>query len=284
LRRQNFLRKKNKFKDIFLKHKLFIFDLDGVIYLGKKLIPNAKETISYLRKKGKKIYFLTNNSSRTRKEYKNILEVLGIHSDEEDFITSSVCMRFYLQSVLKNKEKILLLGARGLKEEIKKLKANVFLLNGKVYEDYNKEKKFDYLVVGVDRKFNFKKLRDCQWAILQGAKSTNKDLTFPTEKGILPGAGCFIKAIESSTNRRAKVIGKPNPYPINLILKKEKKFKRKETIIIGDRWETDIICGKKAKIKTLLVLTGITKKEDLKKIPKKFYPDYVIPDICINAK
>lgn len=273
-------------KNIFSKFNLFIFDLDGVIYIGKKAIADAKKTIDFLFKKNKKIIFLTNNSACSRTQYvERLKKINNIKTTEENFMTSAYATKLYLQPKVNLQSKILVLGEEGIFAELKSLPAKVIKADGKVYEDYYFKDKnlpvFDFLVVGVNWNFNYKILRDAQWAILKGAKfiATNIDATFPAEKGILPGGGCISAAIKIATGKKPFLIGKPNPYTLKLICQ-QKKISPEKILMIGDRYETDIIAGRRANIKTALVLSGITKKEELKKFPKNKQPNFVLNNLA----
>lgn len=272
-------------KNNFSKFDLFVFDLDGVIYIGKKAIADAKKTIDFLFNKNKKVIFLTNNSAHSRAMYvERLKNINNIKTTEENFMTSAYATKLYLQKKVNAKSKILVLGEEGIFEELKSLPAKVVKANGKIYEGYYFHDKnlptFNFLVAGVNWNFNYKILRDAQWAILKGAKfiATNIDATFPAEKGILPGGGCISSAITTAVGEKPFLIGKPNPYTLKLICQ-QNKISSEKILMIGDRYETDIVAGIRAKVKTALVLSGITKKEELKKFPKNKQPDFVIKNL-----
>ena len=144
----------------------------------------------------------------------------------------------------------------------------------------NNSRKIDFVVVGMDRHFKYRDLCTAQQAILKGAAfvATNVDATYPVEGGVLPGAGTMASAIRTATSTRPIIVGKPNTFMLNEILR-EASVPAKKAIIVGDRVETDIFLGKKCKVKTVLVLTGITQLSDLNKIKKDKKPDYVVKDI-----
>jgi 4-nitrophenyl phosphatase len=255
-------------------NKLIVFDLDGVIYRGNKLLPYTKETLKFLKKKNYKIFYLTNNSTKTREQYKEKLNHLGIEVEKSEIMTSAYGTALYFKEKKIEKANIFVVGGEGIKKELENIGQNVF-------ENFNNSKtKIDYVVVGLDFNFNFNKLYRAQQAILNGAKfiATNCDATYPTESGIMPGGGSIVKAIEFASGVKPLVIGKPNLYMLKTILKIT-NISHQNTYLVGDRIETDILLGKKLKVKTFLVLTGVTKKEDLKNVKKEYMPDYIIENL-----
>lgn len=255
--------------------KLIVFDLDGVIYRGNKLLPHSKKTLKFLRNKNYKIFFLTNNSTKTRYQYQEKLNSLGIETNQDEIMTSAYGTALYFKENKIKKANVFVVGGDGIKKELEEIGMKVF----KDTEKFNINK-IEYVVVGLDVNFNFNKLFLAQQAILKGAKfiATNYDATYPTEKGIMPGGGSIVKAIETAASVKPLVIGKPKTYTLKAILKIT-NTSPENTFLVGDRIETDILLGKKLKIKTFLVLTGVTKKEDLKKNKKENMPDYIIENL-----
>ncbi|MBT9175329.1 MAG: Acid sugar phosphatase [candidate division WS2 bacterium] len=257
--------------------KLFIFDLDGVIWRGDNLLPYAKECIDYLSKNNYKIFFLTNNSTCTREEYCVKLNSYGITATKESIMTSAYATALYFKENNIASANVLVIGEEGLTKELKDIGLNIFQ---STIRNPQPAIHFDYVVAGLDFEFNYNKLTLCQKAIFDGAKfiATNTDATFPTEDGILPGGGAIISAIEKATNIKPLVIGKPQVYTLEKILQIT-NTPPQNAVVIGDRVETDILVGKKLGTKTVLVLTGVTKKEDVDKITKDSMPDYIIENL-----
>jgi NagD protein len=135
------------------------------------------------------------------------------------------------------------------------------------------------VVVGESRTYSFEKIEQAVNLVLKGAKliGTNPDLTGPVENGIVPATKALIAPIEMSTGKKAYYLGKPNPLMMRIALKKL-GMPREDTIIIGDRMDTDIIAGIESEIETLLVLSGITTKEMITTFP--FRPHYVLNGVC----
>ncbi len=152
-------------------------------------------------------------------------------------------------------------------------------------------KNVDFVIVGLDREFNYKKLAFAQNCILQGKAqfyATNSDSTLPAASGLLPGAGVMVNAVETCTNKKPlKIFGKPNPYGIQMILN-HTNVSPDKSVIFGDRLNTDILAGNRAGIKTVLVLTGVTTELEVKKIqekatrPQLIYKN-LIPNLVIKS-
>ncbi len=244
---------------------LYVFDLDGVIYRGKTLLPGAKETLLTLEQRGEEICFLSNNSTLSRKGYLKKLTHMGIKVKEEQFFPSSYLTALYLSQ---NKcKKAFVIGEEGLFEELEKAKVNVSpTIDG-----------VDYVVVGMDRSFNFQKLSLAHQSIVRGAKflATNTDTTFISEKGISPGAGAIIKALEACTGKTPLVLGKPQTLGLEKVMQ-EKGYYPEQVILIGDRLETDIAAGRKAGATTVLVLSGISTLKEAKNATFPLKPHYII--------
>ncbi|MFX1316930.1 MAG: HAD-IIA family hydrolase [Promethearchaeota archaeon] len=263
--------------------KLAIFDLDGVIYRGEKLIPEADEVIQDLKDLSITVIYNSNNSTATRQMYVERLKKFGISSEIEDFYTSASITASEISKVKKS-AKIFVIGERGLREELK-LKGHIILNNPSNYNDV------DFVIVGLDRDFKYRDLVIAQKCILEGKAqffATNADATLPAARGLLPGAGVMVNAVATCTTKNPiKVFGKPEPYGIKLILK-DTKFSSEQACIFGDRLNTDILAGNRANVKTIAVLTGVTTKEmvkELRKIYTSLSPDDrdLIPDLVINS-
>ncbi|MCD6219517.1 HAD-IIA family hydrolase [Candidatus Calescamantes bacterium] len=246
--------------------KLWVLDLDGVVYRGDTAIPGVSLFISKVKEKGEEVVFLTNNSAYTRAYYRNKLQKMGISTEERDIYTSAELLADYL-TMFPHIRRVLAIGEEGLH----------FSLRRKGFFVTSQSFLVDAVAVGLDRRFNYQKLSLAQKAILTGAKfvTTNRDVTLPYEDGLLPGSGAILKAIEECTGKEAEVVGKPNPFSLQLIMK-ERGTKREDVVVVGDRVETDILLGKKAGVKTILVLTGVTRKEDIRNISPENFPDQVI--------
>jgi len=241
--------------------KGFICDMDGVIYHGNRLVEGAKEFVDWLKNNGKKFLFLTNSSAKSPKELQQKLLRMGIEVSVEDFLTSGQATASFLASQIPNVG-VYVIGESGL--------INALHNAGFYIDNINPT----YVVVGESRSYNFEQIEMAVHLVLNGAKliGTNSDLTGPSEKGITPACRALVSPIELATGRKAYFIGKPNPLIMRHAIKKI-GCKPEDTLIVGDRMDTDIIAGIESEIETALVLSGITKREDLIQFP--YQPNHI---------
>jgi len=234
------------------KKRGFICDMDGVIYHGNRLLPGVPEFVDWLRNESKQFLFLTNGSERSPRELQEKLQRLGIQVETKHFYTSALATASFLASQRPGGSAYVI-GEAGL---INALYEAGFSMN---------EINPDYVVVGEARAYSFEKIERAVNLVRAGAKliGTNPDLTDPIEKGIAPATGALIAPIELATGIKAYFVGKPNPLMMQHAMKII-ACKREETVIVGDRMDTDIIAGLHAEIATVLVLSGVTAAEDLK--------------------
>lgn len=235
----------------------YVFDLDGVVYRGDEPQPHAAETISTLRNRGHVVRFLTNNSSLSRKAYADKLGRLGIPASVDEIMTSSYAAALYFVESDAAGRTVYLIGQEGLSQELRAVGMRI------VKDGESPDAPIDYVVVGIDREFTYNKLARAQRAILAGAKfiATNEDMTFPAEGGrILPGNGSLVAAVRAATSVEPFVVGKPHDYALLKILELT-DTPRDRAVIVGDNLATDIVVGNRVGIHTVLVLTGLTSRE-----------------------
>ncbi|MBQ6701810.1 MAG: HAD-IIA family hydrolase [Clostridia bacterium] len=248
--------------------KLFLFDMDGTLYLGDRLYDFTKELLCQIKANGGRYLFMTNNSSKSVKAYIEKLGKLGIEAEYGDFITSSQATAYYLNKHYKGKT-LYVCGTVSLKNE---LKENGFELT----EDVNKT---DCIVMGFDTELTFQKLHDVSYMLCTRPDipyiATNPDYVCPTEFGSVPDCGSVCDMLFNVSGRRPIFIGKPEPLMPILAMEKE-GFKKEETVVIGDRIYTDIKSGLNAGALTILVMSGETTYEILEKSVDK--PDIVMED------
>ncbi len=242
--------------------KAFICDMDGVIYHGNKLLPGVLEFVAWLRKEDKKFLFLTNSSARTLRELSEKMARMGLKVSESHFYTSARATATFLASQ-KPGGSAYVIGDAGI--------INALYDEGYSINDNNP----DYVVVSESANYDYARICHATKLVLNGAKliGTNPDLTGPIEGGqIVPATGALLAPIELATGAKAYYVGKPNPLMMRNALKKL-GCQREETAIVGDRMDTDIIAGVEAEITTVLVLSGVTKREDISRFA--YQPDYV---------
>ncbi len=240
----------------------FIIDMDGVIYHGNKILPGVQEFLTWMENNGKKYLFLTNASQRTPKELHEKLQRLGINVSEDHFYTSALATASFLASQKPNGSAYII-GDAGL----------IHALYSVGYTTNNVNP--DYVVVGDTHGYNFEKIETAVNLVLKGARliGTNPDVSGPVENGITPSVKALIAPIEIASGKKAYFVGKPNPLMMRIALKRL-GVKREDAVVIGDRMDTDIRCGLESEIDTLLVLSGITAREDIDKFP--YRPQYVL--------
>lgn len=247
--------------------KLFLFDMDGTLYLGNTLFPFTKELLSTIKASGKRYLFMTNNSSKSVADYVKKLKSLGIEATADDFITSAQATAYYLKKNYKDAT-LYVMGTESLKNE---LKTEGF----EITEDLEK---VDLIVLGFDTELTFKKLEDVSKLLLTRDIpyiATNPDLVCPTEFGSVPDCGSVSIMLENVSGKKPLFIGKPSPIMPNLAMEKWGVSPDK-TAVIGDRIYTDIKSGIAAGAHSILVLSGETTKEILEASKDK--PELVIPD------
>lgn len=248
--------------------KLFLLDQDGTLYKGKHLFPYTKNFLAQIKASGAKYLFITNNSSKSTKEYVAKMNKFGINSTESDFYTSSHATMDYINLYHKGK-KVFLVGTMALSGE--------FLENG-----INLTENIDEVEVAVlsyDTELNYDKLTAlCH--ILANPDivylATNPDLVCPTETGYLPDCGSFAILIYNATGRNPLFLGKPRELFVKTILKRF-NLKREDMVIVGDRLYTDIALGNNAGVDTILVLSGEASINDLNDSPNK--PTFVVKNV-----
>lgn len=240
----------------------FIIDMDGVIYHGNMLLPGVNEFLSWLESSGKKYLFLTNSSERTPKELQEKLKRLGITVGEDHFYTSALATASFLANQKPNGSAYII-GDAGLIHALYSVGYTINNVNP------------DYVIVGDTHGYNFEKIELAVNLVLRGAKliGTNSDVSGPVENGITPSTKALIAPIEIASGKKAYFVGKPNPLMMRIALKRL-GVKREDAIVIGDRMETDIRSGLESDMDTLLVLSGITSRNDIDRFP--YRPHYVL--------
>ena len=235
--------------------KLYLFDMDGTLYLGDRLYTFTRKLLAKIRETGGRYLFMTNNSSKSVKAYIEKLAKLGIAADKEDFITSSQATAYYLKKH-HNGQKLYVCGTRSLIEE----------LEGEGFTVTTNLDEVECIVMGFDTELTFQKLWDVSYLLLTKKDmpyiATNPDLVCPTEFGSVPDCGSFCIGIKNATGRDPIVIGKPSPLMPQLAMDKW-GVSPEETAVIGDRIYTDVKSGLNAGALSILVMSGETTYEIL---------------------
>ncbi|WP_461207270.1 HAD-IIA family hydrolase [Clostridium sp. DL1XJH146] len=248
-----------------LDKKGFICDMDGVLYHGNNLLPGAKEFVNWLKEIDRNFLFLTNSSERSPRELAEKLSRLGIEVGEDHFYTSALATASFLANQCPNGSAFVI-GENGLTKAIYDVGFSMNNIDP------------DYVIMGETRNYNIEHIELAVHLVQNGAKliGTNPDLTGPTEKGIVPATRALMAPIELTTGKVAYYIGKPNP-----LMMREAMLKLgcsvEETMIIGDRMDTDIVAGIESGIDTMLVLSGVTTREGIDLFP--YAPKYIFEGV-----
>jgi phosphoglycolate/pyridoxal phosphate phosphatase family enzyme len=258
-----------------------------VLYRGKEVVPGAPEAVSRLKRAGKRVVFLTNNSTRTREAYVDMLRGMGIESVVDDIFTSASLTAGWLEAHVKANQVeprdviVYVIGEEGIKTA---LEHRGFAVARE--QDFESDKalhgKIRFVIVGLDRQLTYRKLDIAFNCIANGAAflATNDDAALPVEGGKLaPGAGAIVQALATCSKHLpdfGSPFGKPNPMAFHEIARKT-RTSFEEMISVGDRPETDILASNRAGVTSILVLSGITRQGD--EIPDTMAPDIILTSI-----
>eukprot|EP00545_Synedropsis_sp_CCMP1620_P013830 CAMPEP_0119004030 /NCGR_PEP_ID=MMETSP1176-20130426/909_1 /TAXON_ID=265551 /ORGANISM="Synedropsis recta cf, Strain CCMP1620" /LENGTH=335 /DNA_ID=CAMNT_0006955691 /DNA_START=72 /DNA_END=1079 /DNA_ORIENTATION=+ len=275
-------------KEVLDKTDVFIFDCDGVIWRGDSLIPGIPETLQKLRDLGKKMFFVTNNSTKSRAGYKKKFTSLGLDIPAEEIFSSSFAAAAYLEQT-KFKEtgkKVYIVGEVGICEELDLIgvpwtggpedagKQPDMGPGGRLEHDEN----VGAVIVGFDRFVNYYKIQYAQLCINENPGcefiATNLDaVTHLTDAQEWAGNGSMVGAIKGCTGQEPTVVGKPSPLMIDYLCDKL-GLERSRICMVGDRLDTDVLFGTDNGLQSLLVLSGVTTEEKLLSPENSITPDY----------
>jgi len=244
----------------------YLIDMDGVLYRGTQMIPGADRFVRALRAAEVPFLFLTNNSQRTRRDVATKLRRLGIDAGEEHVFTCAMATARFLAQQKPNGTAFVI-GEGGL----------LTALHNNGYAIVDRDP--DYVVVGEGRTFTFEMVEAALNMILGGAKlvATNMDPNCPTQHGSRPGCGAVVAMLEAASGLKAFSVGKPSPVMLRGA-RKELGLASAQTVVIGDTMETDILGGAQLGYKTVLVLSGMTRREDLGRYA--YQPDLTVDSIA----
>ncbi len=254
--------------------RLYLFDMDGTLYLGNQLFSFTQELLETIKATGRRYLFMTNNSSKSVEDYVIKLKKLGISATREDFITSSQATAYYLKQNYPN-HRLYVCGTKSLKEELRR---EGFTVTENLAE-------VECIVMGFDTELTFQKLEDVSRLLLERDHipyiATNPDYVCPTEFGSVPDCGSVCDMIFNATGKRPVVIGKPTPLMPQLAMAQH-GYEKEETAVVGDRIYTDIKSGLNAGITGVLVMSGETTEAILAESEDK--PHLVLEDASYITK
>ncbi len=251
------------------KYTVYCFDLDGTVYHGTEPVEEAVALIDVLQKEGIDPYYITNNSAASPKEVQQKLKAFGIEAKQSQIMTSAIATAHYCQEHYRGKT-VQIIGETGLHEAFETIEMEIVDTGA------------DVVVMGIDRGISYEKLANACLAIREGATfiATNGDKAIPTERGLLPGAGSFVKLVEFSTGVAPMFIGKPESYLLTLV-QEASRSRKEEMILIGDNYDTDILAGIRYGIATAHVEGGVTSKEEV--LTKEEKPTYYLKNLAAET-
>lgn len=280
----------------FDKFDFILTDCDGVLWDGNSALPGSAETINALRKKGKKILYVTNNSTKTKEDYIKKCENLGFIASLDEMFPTSLCVAVYLKSINFNKL-VYVIGSAGIVKELESVGISCLPIGpDPISNDWIEwvnnlklDSKVGAVVVGFDEHISYPKMvkaasylrnPDCLFI------ATNTDEQFPTSSELtIPGTGTFVAAIKTVSGRNPIVLGKPNKYMFDVIKIQYPDIDPSRCLMIGDRLNTDIMLGRINGMQTLLVLTGVSDLNEVEMRKKSNLPDneLMIPNYYIES-
>jgi 4-nitrophenyl phosphatase len=245
-----------------------IIDLDGVLWRGHTALPGVPDFFQVLRRRSTPLILATNNSTISPQAIQDKLRGMGAEVRPEEVITSAEASALWLADHLEKESAVYSIGEAGLHAAL----AEAGFSLAKIADGVGA------VVVGMNRQATWADVSEAVFAIHAGALfvGTNPDATFPSERGLAPGAGTLLAAIQTATGVEPTIIGKPEPHLFQQALARLGSSPE-TTLALGDRLETDILGAQRAGIKTALVLTGVTQRQDLKDSP--IQPDWVFDDL-----
>ena len=271
---------KNDVRAWFTSVTTFLLDCDGVLFRSTESIPNAGTAVDFVRSRGKRVFFVTNNSTKSRTDYvEKLMKTCGIKCVEEDIVSSAYAAALHVKKMGFTK-KAYVVGQAGLAAELEGVGLTV--LGPGDFEtqfDFGKMKPSDLdpdvqvVVVGFDGRASYYKLNMAAAYLRYGVPrvhflATNRDATFPDTHMLLAGGGTLVAAVETAAGRPPDVVaGKPSPALMDILEASDPSLHRGAMCMVGDRLDTDIAFGNAAGVgSTLLVLTGVTHASDLERI------------------
>ena len=246
----------------------WVIDMDGVLWRGEASLPGLSEFFDLLRRRKLGFILATNNARQTAERVRSKMASFGVSIHPQEVLTSAVGTAALLQSQLPPGSPLYVIGEQGL----------IQALEGAGFPVLPTGEGARAVVVGIDSELTWKKLAEAAYALEKGALfiGTNPDVSFPTERGEAPGNGATLAALTATSGRQPMVFGKPEPHLFKEALTRL-GTRPEQSVAVGDRLETDILGGRRAGLRTILVLTGVTSRADLE--TGELQPDWVFEDL-----
>ena len=247
--------------------KRYCFDLDGTVYKGAQAIESAVQFIHELQQMGNEPFYMTNNSSKTREQLQLALRNIGIEAPLTHIYSSALSTAKYVQANFLN-GRVRVVGADGIKSAFETLGIET-----------TDDLEVDVLVMGIDRHTTYERLAELCLVVQQGAAliGTNEDIRFPAENGFLPGNGSFVQLVANVSRVTPTFIGKPSPIMLQMIAN-DHGLQKEDMIMVGDNYDTDILCGIHFGCETIHVNTGVTSTEEVRE--KTVQPTYMVETLA----
>jgi HAD superfamily hydrolase (TIGR01450 family) len=252
------------------RYDAFLVDLDGVVWRGDEPIPGATEAIASLRDLGKRVVFVTNNASRSPRDYAAKLMRLRLPTEPADIVGSAHAVIEHLRAIgLKPGDRVHVCGTPAL----------AHFVSAHRFTATDETRDVRAVVVAWNPKMVMDDIRRAADVARSGVPfiGANRDATYPTEDGLLPGSGAIIAAIEVASGRTATIVGKPEPKLFRVAMERAGAAPDR-TLVVGDRADSDVAGARAAGLAVALVLTGVTTEQDLPSLAVR--PDYILSSIA----
>jgi 4-nitrophenyl phosphatase len=246
-----------------------VCDMDGVLYRGDAPIEGAAAAVDEMRRRGVRLVFCTNNSRSTVGQYVDKLARMGIQASPEEIVTSAVVTAEVLARRRLDGARAIVVGGDGIRTELTSIGIEI--------DDDPEQEAADLVVVGWDPRFDYSAMRRAAAAVMSGAQfvATNDDSAFPAPDGLWPGAGAILASIETASGRRAEVMGKPHDPMMEAVA--ARLDGARAVAMVGDRPETDLAGGASRGWATVLVLSGVTGRNEAARVNPT--PDLVVDSL-----
>ena len=244
-----------------------LIDLDGVLYRGRTALPGAEQFIRFLQQQNTAYRLVSNNATMTPQQYVEKLAGMGIDVPADNIVTSALATRFYLEEQEQSGKKAFVIGEKGLLDAVSQAGLEIV-----------SDRPADWVIIGLDRHATYHDFEIATLALESGARllASNADASFPTEQGLVPGAGALLAVLTTATGMKPIVVGKPEPLMLELAMR-QMRGSRADTAMLGDRLDTDIEAANRLGIPSILILTGVSKRSELHDSPWR--PDLVVNDL-----
>ncbi|KAF9580950.1 hypothetical protein BGW38_002206 [Lunasporangiospora selenospora] len=278
------------YKGFLDRFDTFLLDCDGVLWHGSHVLEGILETVSFLRSHGKRLVFVTNNSTLSRANYVKKFERLGIMAEEKDIFSSSFATAVYLKNILQFPEdkRVYVVGESGITDELGAVGINCVssaddngvLMTHADMGTVEQDPTIGAVVCGFDINLNYRKLAKAFTYLNNKEQNahfilTNDDSTFPAPNGVFPGTGSLAQPLIHSLKRTPLIMGKPNKPMLDCFFSNYHTDPTR-TCMVGDRLDTDIAFGANGNLETLLVLTGVTTEEEAFAPSQPIKPTFMI--------